>query len=101
MQGKHYTWKFELEKSDYTVDLLVTPFSRKKKLLQNGQVIKSKELKWNIGEISLTILQIDDGFDLQISNFLFSKLLKNLQEEELKSQAEAHLKFLALNTQPT
>jgi hypothetical protein len=33
MQGKHYTWKFELEKSDYTVDLLVTPFSRKKKLL--------------------------------------------------------------------
>jgi hypothetical protein len=95
---KRFTWKFELEKTQFTIDLFISRVSGKKKILVNGDIKvetsnpmplgSSFPLRYGIHKLQVICIG-DNSYDLRIDGLSFIGLLKKSEARRTKRMNEA------------
>lgn len=95
---KRFTWKFELEKTQFTIDLFISRVSGKKKILVNGDIKvetsnpmplgSSFPLRYGIHKLQVICIG-DNSYDLRIDGQSFIGLLKKSEARRVKKMNEA------------
>ena len=88
-------WKIELDEKPHKVELLVSSVSGMKRILKDGYLVFEKQMRFGsfhhsmpIDNHMITIIELDDRYDLRIDNQPFSMLyLSKKTQENFKQES--------------